>query len=192
MSFEEGKYYYVKVKMVQVEDDDTIMFPYRVQFTNQPVSVWVPRDTEIVEEIPEREKVTIPKFVADWIERCKKSGVSVFYAAVPEDGLPKEVNDWLFRRGRHDKYHQDLFAEAFVNGYKIKKAPLYTVEIPDPNRKGTNRIYLGKADNTGKVFINKGNFNPQKNRNLRLTEQEIKKDFEWAWQFAKPVEEDDE
>lgn len=39
----------------------------------------------------------------------------------------------------------------------------------------------------GKVYLCKGNFNPSKNKNLQLTEAEIKKDFEWAWQFAKEV-----
>ena len=71
----------------------------------------------------------------------------------------------------------------------MEEEKLYTVELPDPNRKGTNRIYLCKADNTGKVYICKGNFNPHKNKNLWLTEDEIKKDFHWAWQFAVPVEE---
>ena len=53
---------------------------------------------------------------------------------------------------------------------------------------GYHKIYLCKDNNTGKVYLCKGKFNPDKNRNLKLTEAEIKQDFEWAWQFAKEVE----
>ena len=60
----------------------------------------------------------------------------------------------------------------------------YQTEI----EKGINRIYLGKSSPNSYVYINKGNFNPEKNKNLWLTEEEIKKDFEWAWQFAKEIE----
>lgn len=73
-------------------------------------------------------------------------------------------------------------------GYEVEKEKKYTVKIPNPNSKGTNKFFLQKDHQTGKVFLCKGNFNPRKNKTLWLTEAEIKKDFEWAWQFAEPVE----
>ena len=91
-------------------------------------------------------------------------------------------------------YSHEIHAEkerltnAILYGYEVEKKKLYTVEIPNPNSKGNNKIYLCKDDTTGKIYLCKGNFNPGKNRNLRLTESEIKKDFDWAFRWAKEVE----
>ncbi|MFB8632319.1 hypothetical protein ACFC7B_04035 [Enterococcus gallinarum] len=74
--------------------------------------------------------------------------------------------------------------------------PLYKVVLPNPNAgEGSHLIVLGKyenEDNLGKVYIGKvkpttleyADFN---NRYI-LTEEEIKTDFEWAWQFAERVQ----
>ncbi|HEL2407420.1 TPA: DUF1642 domain-containing protein [Streptococcus suis] len=98
--------------------------------------------------------------------------------------LPRFVGDWVYEN--YD-YNVKKLHSAYIYGYKVLKEKLYTVEISNPNAKGTNKIFLCKADNTGKVYICKGNFNPKKNKNLWLTEEEIKEDFDWAWQFAKEV-----
>ena len=78
-----------------------------------------------------------------------------------------------------------------------EKEPLYTVEIPDPHCVNAT-IYLEKMDD-GKVTVNATFYydcvkdNDWKRRDsVQLTETEIKKDFEWAWPLAVPVEEDDE
>lgn len=65
---------------------------------------------------------------------------------------------------------------------------LYTVEIPNPNRADVS-LALGLY-NDGKVaifvvFTDSWKYEKQ----YKLTEAEIKQDFEWAWQFAKEVEE---
>lgn len=183
---EAGKEYWFKGRLVTIDANDDIR-PYAVDFNQEDTRSWLRSEIEVAEAIPECGKVTIPKFVADWIVSCKEFEYDLNDAL--DDGIndnPKEVQDWLVF-----PEDQDTFARAWLDGYKIKKEPLYTVEIPDPNRKGNNRIYLGKADNTGKVFINKGTFNPKKNKNLWLTESEIKEDFEWAWKFAVPVEEEE-
>lgn len=140
----------------------------------------------IINQIDEPQKPVIPQFVADWIEGCKKIGINL-YRAIDVNYVEEEsvLDDWLFTEGNYD-----IFARAWLDGYTVEQPQLYTVELPDPNRKGVNQFYLGKADNTGKVFINKGKFNRRKNKNLWLTEEEICKDFEWAWRWAKPVEEE--
>lgn len=95
-----------------------------------------------------------------------------------------EVREWLTHNERE-------FYEAWLAypNITIEKEKLYTVEIPNPNEKGHNKIFLCRVENTGKVYICKGNFNPHKNKNLWLTEQEIRKDFDWAWQFREEVAE---
>lgn len=129
-------------------------------------------------------KPEIPQFVADWIEYCKKRALTL-KGLFSNSDMPAKIFDWIF--GSDEKCR--LMAEAWINGYTVKKEKLYTVEIPNPNANGRNKIYLCKADNTGKVYLCKGNFNPKKNKNLRLTEAEIRKDFDWAWQWKKEVKE---
>lgn len=177
-----GKEYWFKGKVT--ENESIYQYaPHTVKFEDWTSRM--PASVEAVEVIPEREKVTIPKVVADFINGQKNLEHGVLEALEEAHFLTKlDVINWLKR-----VENQEKFLKAWIYGYEIEKEPLYTVEIPDPNRKGNNRIYLGKADNTGKVFINKGTFNPKKNKNLWLTESEIKEDFEWAWQFAVPVEE---
>ncbi|HEM2734197.1 TPA: DUF1642 domain-containing protein [Streptococcus suis] len=134
-----------------------------------------------IDQINKPQKVVIPKYIADKIEYCKDTEGYGLFHAMDYCYQYKDSAEWL-------EDNQETFARAWLDGYEIEQEKLYTVEIPDPNRKGTNRIYLGKSDPNSKVFIHKGNFNPKKNKNLWLTEEEIKKDFAWAWQFAKEVE----
>lgn len=105
----------------------------------------------------------------------------------------EELRIWLYDNdNKINLQHELALATLIVNGpdaVTVEKEKLYTVEIPNPNAKGHNKIYLCKADNTGKVYLCKGNFNPRKNKNLWLTEQEIRKDFDWAWQWKKEVTE---
>ena len=66
---------------------------------------------------------------------------------------------------------------------------LYTVEFPNPN--GFIRLVLCK-DCDGKLFVAtfSGGDCWETFGKCKLTEAEIKEDFEWAWQFAKEVEDD--
>lgn len=143
----------------------------------------------IINQIDEPEQPVIPQFVADWIEEHKEDRWWLSSAFV--DRVNQTFREWIVLCDMDTRIiHQDIFARAWLDGYTVEQPQLYTVELPDPNRKGANQFYLGKADNTGKVFINKGKFNRRKNKNLWLTEEEICKDFEWAWEagFAKEVE----
>lgn len=135
-----------------------------------------------VEQLDEPEKPVVPQFIADYVasEQCSCSTLS---EAIDNMDGEERILDWFY-------VNTETFAKAWLYGYEVEKDKMYTVEIPNPNSKGNNKIYLCKDDTTGKVYLCKGNFNPSKNRNLRLTESEIKKDFEWAWQFAEEVEND--
>lgn len=136
----------------------------------------------IISQIHEPQKVVVPKFVAEYIEYCKHEKFYALHGAY--DNMDDRLKFWRFKGN-----NSELFAKAWLYGYEIEKEKLYTVELPNPNSKGNNKIYLCKDDTTGKVYLCKGNFNPSKNRNLRLTEAEIKQDFAWAWQFAEEVKE---
>lgn len=66
-------------------------------------------------------KVTVPQYVADWIEEAKKEGYSIFGAI---NKAPKgEVEGWV------ELQNVEIFAEAWVNGYEIEKEKWYTVKM---------------------------------------------------------------
>lgn len=146
----------------------------------------------IINQIDEPQKISVPKFVAEWIEYCKSNKLTLLGAFDPVSehgiGLANTFAGEVWKGIDWAKRNQDTFVRAWLDGYEVKKEKLYTVEIPNPNSKGNNKIYLCKDDTTGKVYLCKGNFNPSRNRNLRLTESEIKQDFSWAWQFAEEVD----
>ena len=141
----------------------------------------------LIEQIDEPKKVTIQKFVADFYESIKDDFESKVYGLCLQFNrdsveLSSELCEW-FDCG---KPFQTL-VEMKLYGYEVVQEKLYTVEIPDPNSyydyrylsRNDNGIYLDASDNTKWK---------QEERN-QLTEAEIKQDFEWAFQFAKPVEE---
>lgn len=137
---------------------------------------------KIVSQIDEPQKVVIPKIVADWIEECKKNCFSVSYAL---NRCP-EITD---RHGFTSIFDQDTFADAWVNGYEIELEKLYTVEIPNPNIIGNEVFVLMKNGFKNIVMLKKFGVDWKKERGFQITEDEIKKDFAWAWDagFAEEV-----
>lgn len=85
----------------------------------------------------------------------------------------------------------DIIRERLVNaviyGYKIKEEKLYQVELPGSHKEGD--IILVKNDD-GDITYDLVYSDRWKERDYtKLTEDEIKKDHEWAWQFAEEVKE---
>lgn len=85
----------------------------------------------------------------------------------------------------------DIIRERLVNaviyGYKIKEEKLYQVELPGSHKEGD--IILVKNDD-GDITYGLVYSDRWKERDYtKLTEDEIKKDHEWAWQFAEEVKE---
>ncbi|MBT0910860.1 DUF1642 domain-containing protein [Streptococcus lutetiensis] len=135
----------------------------------------------------EPEKPVLPQFIADWLEVCKENlGFSLSSAMSHSTSAMKaqsnKVQGWF-----NLKNNQETFAKAWLFGYEVEKEKLYTVEIPNPN--GGTYLALCK-DVDGKLFFDVFFSEEWKTfGKCKLTESEIKKDFEWAWQFAKEVEE---
>lgn len=65
-----------------------------------------------LKRLDEPEKVTIPQFVADWIEECKAKGKSLLRALLY---TPEKVNSWV-----DNSDNQELFARAWLDGYDIQ------------------------------------------------------------------------
>jgi hypothetical protein len=138
----------------------------------------------VISQIDEPQKPVVPKFVAEWIEEARAEEYSL-YGALEMVGEANE--DWIFG---NDKTNQETFARAWIDGYEVEKEKLYTVEIPNPNSAG-GKLVLFKQQSTGRLILDILNPNINKPKYLQLTEAEIKQDFEWAWQWAVPVEVED-
>ena len=156
---------------------------------------------KIISQIEEPQKVTIPKFVAEWIGYCKFKGFTLLGALDPVSelgvGLVTSLTEELRKGKDWAQRNQETFARAWLDGFEVEKEKLYTVEIPNPNRTTEPIMYLSR-DERGKIFLNNWFLlvgqNWKKHPHAHLTEAEIKKDFEWAWDagFAKEVENDTE
>lgn len=84
-----------------------------------------------LKQLDEPQKVTIPQFVADWIERLKqvKNFIpSLAYAlnsvVWSENNLSDECIDWLYSAS-----NQDIFALAWINGYTVEREKRYFVKV---------------------------------------------------------------
>lgn len=156
------------------------------------ISTFVPRSTEVIKiekakeiisQIDEPQKVVVPAFIDSFIRYAKAEGMSLFIAM---DNAQNKESEWIIT-------NEDTFARAWLDGYEVEQERLYTVEIPDPNRPDI-ATFLYKEN--GKVFIGTDifldevpNYKWKNEPENQLTESEIKKDFEWAWNagFAKEV-----
>lgn len=136
----------------------------------------------------EPEKPVVPQFVADFYESIKYNFEDGLYDLCVQfnndnEELNKEV--WCWFDCAVNKPFETL-VKMKLFGYEVDKEKLYRVELPNPNG-DSNRYGLCKVD--GRIIIGSFVFGLNKAFNTKLTESEIKKDFEWAWQFAKEVEE---
>ena len=159
----------------------------RVFYRTGSRSVHIGKIVELVNQIDEPQKVVVPKFVAEWIKSQKESFSDVSAIAM-YDNLTLDNNGghyhevWLWVIDNHYD-----FIKAWHDGYEVEKEKLYTVEIPNPNR--TSFPYTLYRKDDGKIIIIGAVNGYEKREAYKLTEAEIEKDFEWAFQFAKPVEE---
>ncbi|MGS7272122.1 DUF1642 domain-containing protein [Streptococcus pyogenes] len=134
------------------------------------------------EEMLDQQKPEIPQFVADWIETVKSLGFDLY--ELLEGPSDNSLEEWITNED-----NQELIVKARLFGYTVEKEKLYTVEIPNPNDKQIALRLKKWVD--GKVIIIATHSSNNFTNDMLLTEQEIRKDFEWAWQqkFAKEVTE---
>jgi len=147
----------------------------------------------LLAELYESEKPVVPQYVADFYESIKDDFENKVYELCLQykhrgDELPQGVA-WWFGDSRNKPIETLVMMHKF--GYEVKKEKLYTVEIPNPNSAGGKLVLskLSKQQSTGRLILEMLNSDINKPKYLHLTEDEIKKDFGWLWQFAEEVEE---
>lgn len=156
--------------------------------------VMVAKDSvlELVRRLDEPQKVVIPPLIAGYLVHCQSYGMTLVRALTDiesscEDHVAMNVQGWLSRQE-----NQETFARAWLDGYELEQEKFYTVEIPDPHHDGItvlekvgDDVIISQMDD----YLAKWQEEPE----YQLTEAEIRKDFNWAWQagFAKEVADED-
>ena len=109
---------------------------------------------DMIEQLNEPQKVTIPQFVADWIKYCKNTGVTLVRALLVEEiDLYNYANQKDYKKLKEFlkvKDNQEAFACAWLDGYEVAKEKRYTVKV-----KGNLGQYLGK------YYLNNVELTPQ-------------------------------
>ena len=77
-----------------------------------------------LEQLDEPQKVTIPQFVADWIEECKNDDFHLFGAMEGISSNQKKLDYWF----REDD-NMEIFARAWLDGYEIEEEKRYLVKM---------------------------------------------------------------
>lgn len=121
----------------------------------------------------EREKVTVPQFVGDFIAEQKKLGHMLSYSI--DMCMSDRVAEWYWD-------NSELFARAWLDGYEVEKEKIYTVKV---------KAFLGQY--LGRYYVNNEELTPQFTR-TQLTGKEklptfTKKELEstgFGWVFDCP------
>ena len=107
-------------------------------FGNKPEYVETDTVIKLISELDEPEKVTIPHFLADWIDEAIETTHNIRGAI--EMAPNGRVKDWL------ELKNVNIFAEAWVNGYEIEKEKRYWVKI-----RATKHCFV--KDGNGRIFF---------------------------------------
>lgn len=101
---------------------------------------------ELIDQIDQPQKVVVPKFVAEWIEGCKRSGWHLEKVLYRLDDDEK-VGDWAYDEN-DDLIPEkvDMIARAWLDGYEIEQEKLYVVT-------DGNKLYLKEFDELNAVII---------------------------------------
>lgn len=103
-----------------------------------------------LKRLDEPQKVTIPQFVADWIDACKENLAIGLYTAMNPDFLKQwnksdELISWI-KKARN----QETFARAWIFGYEVEKEPKYRISMPKARNYKNHVQFLCEKD--GKMF----------------------------------------
>ena len=84
-------------------------------------------------ELDEPEKVTIPQFVANWIEYCKFTHVDLQHALVVGDvyfyNYANQKDFSKLKEFLETENNQATFARAWLDGYEVEKEKRYRVNL---------------------------------------------------------------
>lgn len=101
---------------------------------------------ELIKLLDEPQKVTVPQYVADWIEVCKEYLTSSLYLAMTPSFLKANNQSIELILWIQKKENQETFARAWLEGYEFEKEKWYEVKITASDQylvNATDENFLG-------------------------------------------------
>lgn len=92
-------------------------------------------DERFIYKSIEREKVTIPQVVADWIEVCKEHLTNSLYTAMNPNFMRENNQSFDLTLWIKKTSNQELFAHAWLDGYEVEKERRYIVTLKSSGQK---------------------------------------------------------
>ncbi|MDC0750062.1 DUF1642 domain-containing protein [Enterococcus innesii] len=83
-----------------------------------------------IEKFDEQPKVSVPQFVASWIEHCKENATltdclkGYYEISVGEGASSEDFQNWVV-----DNENDELTAKAWMFGYEVEKEPKFIVKV---------------------------------------------------------------
>lgn len=145
-------------------------------------------------QLEEPEKPVVPQVAVEFYERYKDDNLALgewfgdFYSPEAIEEFPRmdELTKWLHDNNNETNRQREFALATLVtlgiDAVEVEKEKLYYVNIPNVYHGDFG--YSETHDNYS--FYNKSDATEIR---FELTESEIKLEHEWAWQFAKEVEE---
>ena len=104
----------------------------------------IERAITLAEQLDEPEKPVVPKYVADWIDWCKKNNITFLGACTAifnnKNIRTLDASGWATK-------NQKTCATAWFYGYEVEKEKLYFASFRDTNQ------YLGWNEQRGEWFM---------------------------------------
>lgn len=178
----QGQAVFVKGIITDIEKDEILDLEIHTSENNFYVN-----SSDVYVSI-DQPKPVVPQFVADWYENNKdrlEEAICSLVWLIGRIGSVTDIECWFTKT--------ENSIQTLINmhqfGYTFEKEKLYTVEIPNPNWGGDSVTILSK-NSKNRIVITRCVEDNWKNIDfVQLTEEEIRNDFDWAWQFAKEVTE---
>ena len=129
-----------KIVGLRVLDDRFVENVVKLDYGEQIIA---PNAAIYVKDEPE--KVTIPQFVADWIEKIKNE--LSLREAMSQGYAPHEVDSWLREMDQDGAcLNQEIFARAWIDGYEVEEEKRYLVKVKGFSGYGRylNKVLLSK------------------------------------------------
>lgn len=113
-----------------------------------------------VEQLDEKQKVTVPKFVATWINQCKeKATLADCLDGYYEISNGEVVSSEDFQNWVADNENDELTAKAWMFGYEVEELPVFPLSQGDlVIRKGNHeaKIYFVESVDESSVLLVNG------------------------------------
>ena len=125
-----------------------------------------------LKQLDEPEKVKIPQFVADWIEKSRLKGWDLLSSmCFTLNDKDKKTIKWL-----HLGENVNIFAHAWLDGYEVEKEKRYRISMPKARNHKNHAQFLCEQDE--KIFWC-GEWYPFK---TEFTRKELEQDnFGWVF-----------